>query len=181
MRRMLLIGLATVFLIAAPLWAAENQPMQPQSPSSSDSGYGTGRMGPGMVNPGSGYHGRGPGMMGPDRGMDRRHGGYERGMGPDPQGWQDMPPEQREQWRQMRSQHMQDVLPLRQELQSKQMELETLWDQSDPDPERVQALSRRISELQAELDRKHDAYLMQCRQEFGDRGWACPGGGWRGY
>jgi len=119
-------------------------------------------------------------MMGNDRGMGRGMHGYGRGMGPDPQGWQDMPLEQQERWRQMRSQHMQDVLPLRQELSTKQMELETLWDQKDPDPERVKALSRRISELRSELDRKHDDYLMQCRDAFGDRGWACPGGGWQG-
>lgn len=180
MRRMLWICLTAVCLIAAPLWASENQPMQPQSPSSEGSGYGTGGMGPGMMGPGSGYHGRGPGMMGPGRGMGRHHGGYGRGMGPDPQGWQDMPPEQQEQWRQMRSQHMQDVLPLRQELSAKQMELETLWDQKDPDPGKVKVLSRRISELRTQLDQQHGDFLMQCRQAFGDRGWTCPGGGWQG-
>jgi Spy/CpxP family protein refolding chaperone len=119
-------------------------------------------------------------MMDPGRGMGRHRGVYGRGMGPDPQGWQDMPPEQQEQWRQMRSQHMQDVLPLRQELSAKQMELETLWDQKDPDPERVKALSSRISELRTQLDQQHDDFLMQCRQAFGDRGWTCPGGGWQG-
>ena len=31
------------------------------------------------------------------------------------------------------------------------------------------------------MEQKHDQYLTQCRQEFGDRGWACPGGGWQGY
>ncbi|MGB5986618.1 MAG: hypothetical protein WBG37_15035 [Desulfobacterales bacterium] len=35
-------------------------------------------------------------------------------------------------------------------------------------------------ELRAELDQMHDEFLLQCRQEFGDQGWACPGGGWQG-
>lgn len=181
MRRIILICLTMSLVMAAPLWAAENQPMQKRNPSSSGSEYGTESMGPGMMGPGSGYHGRGPGMMGNDRDMGRGMRGYGRGMGPDPQGWQEMPPEQREQWRQMRSRFMQDTLPLRQELSAKQMELETLWDQKNPDPEKVKALSGRIVELRSKLDQKHDEYLTQCRQEFGDRGWACPGGGRRGY
>lgn len=181
MRRTILICLAMSLLMAAPLWAAENQPVQPQNSFSSGYEYGTEGMGPGMMGPGSGYHGRGPGMMGHDRDMGRGMRGYGRGMGPDPQGWQDMPPEQREQWREMRSRFMQETLPLRQELSSKQMELQTLWDQKNPDSEKVKSLSDRITELRSKLDRKHDEYLTQCRQQFGDRGWACPGGGRQGY
>jgi Spy/CpxP family protein refolding chaperone len=107
--------------------------------------------------------------------------GYGHMMGPDSQGWQDMPAEQREQWRQMRSQFMQEILPLRQELSAKQMELETLWDQKNPDTAKIKPLSDRITELRFKLDQKYDGYLTQCRQEFGDRGWACPGGGRPGF
>ena len=71
--------------------------------------------------------------------------------------------------------------PLRQELNSKLLELETLWEQENPDPEKVKALSKRISELRSNLDQKPDDFLTQCRQKFGDRGWSCPGGGWRSY
>ena len=81
----------------------------------------------------------------------------------------------------MRSRFMQETLPLRQELAAKQMELETLWGQQNPDPEKVKALSKRIVEIRSQLDQKHDDYLMRCRQEFGDLGWSCPGGGWRNY
>lgn len=194
MRKTIFSCLAISLLLATSLWAAENQPMHTQNPSSSGSEYGAGGgMGPGMMVPGSGYHGRGPGMMDYDHHMGRggMHGydghmgrgmrGYGHGMAPDSQGWQHMSPEQREQWRQARSQFMQDTLPLRQELSAKQMELEVVWDQKNPDPEKVKALSDRIAELRSKLDQKHDKYLTQCRQEFGDRGWACPGGGRRGY
>lgn len=121
-------------------------------------------------------------MMGRDQDRDRGMGGYDRGMtGPDEQGWRGMSPEHREQWRKKRSQFIQDTLPMRQELSSKRMELETLWDQPNPDPEKVKALSDRINELRLNLQQKHDEYLMSCRRQFGDRGWACPGGVWLGY
>jgi hypothetical protein len=52
-----------------------------------------------------------------------------------------MQPEDQERYRQMRSRFMQETLSLRQELGAKQMELETLWDQQNPDPEKANALS----------------------------------------
>ena len=180
MKSIFRIGLVMVFLTVAPLWAADDQPPQ-NPPISPGYGYGTGGMEPGMMGPGSGYHGRGPGMMQYDGGMGHGMRGRGQMMGPDRQAWHDMPPKLQEQYRQMRSQFMQETLSLRQELGAKQMELETLWDQQDPDPEKVKALSKRIAEIRSQLDQKHDDYLMQCRQEFGDLGWSCPGGGWGRY
>jgi hypothetical protein len=81
----------------------------------------------------------------------------------------------------MRAEFMQDILPLRQELNAKLLAVETLWEQQNPDPDKVKALSKRITELRSNLDQKHDDFLNQCRQKFGDRGWSCPGGGWRSY
>ncbi|MCG6878201.1 MAG: periplasmic heavy metal sensor [Deltaproteobacteria bacterium] len=171
MKKILLIGLIMSFLTAVPiLWAAENQP--PQEQPYPYSGYE--RMGPGMMGPGSGYHGQGSGMMG--------YGGHmSRGMGPDQQGWQNMTPEQQGKWQRMRADFLRDTLSLRQELSAKQMELEVLWDQQNPDPKKIETLSNRITELRANLEQKHNAYLFQCRREFGNLGWTCPGGGWRGY
>lgn len=170
MKKIILICLVMTFLVVAPLWAAEEQP--PQTRQTSSPGYED--MNRGMMGSGSGYYGRGPGMMRYGDHMGRR-------MGPDRHGWQSMTPEQQEQWRRMRADFLRDSLPLRQELNAKQMELEMLWDQQNPDPEKVKALSGRITELRSELEKKHDAYLTQCRQEFGDHGWACPGGGWGNY
>ncbi|MGD9300739.1 MAG: hypothetical protein PVI13_04150 [Desulfobacterales bacterium] len=45
----------------------------------------------------------------------------------------------------------------------------------------LKELSDRITQLGSKLEQKHDQYLGQCRQEFGDRGWACLGGSWQGY
>ncbi len=181
MRAILLILMAMSLFLAAPLAAAEDQPAQSRQPSAPGYQPGTDDMGPGMMGPGSGYHGRGSGMM--RHGGGWGHGMRGRGhmMGPDAQGWKEMNPEQQKQWRQMRADFMQDTLPLRQELNAKLLEVETLWEQENPDPEKVQALSKRIRELRSNLDQKHDDFLTQCRQKFGDRGWSCPGGGWRSY
>ena len=182
MKKMILMQLTALFLIAASLWAAENQPMPTQNPYPSGPEYRIDGMGPGMMGSGSGYYGHGPGMMrGNDHHMGGRMWGYGHGMSPGPQGWQTMPQEQREQWQQIRADFMQETLSLRQELNAKQMEIETLWEQKDPDLERIKALSDQIAKLHTALDQKHDAYLTQCRQKFGDRGWACPGSSRKGY
>lgn len=141
MKTILRISLVMIFLTVAPLWAADDQsPRNP--PISPGYGYGTGLKVPGgMMVPGSGYHGRGPGMMRYDGGTGHGMRGRGHMMGPDPQAWHDMQPEDQERYRQMRSRFMQETLSLRQELGAKQMELETLWDQQNPDPEKANALS----------------------------------------
>lgn len=131
--------------------------------------YGTGHMmGPGF-GWGSGY------MMGPGHHMmDYGH----RGWGMHGHGWQSMKPEDREKWEKMRREHLKDTLELRKQLATKQLELETLWAQPDVDQKKVEQLSNEVAELRAELGRKRDKYLMQCRHNFGDQGWACPGSWW---
>ncbi|MHC4354168.1 MAG: periplasmic heavy metal sensor [Planctomycetota bacterium] len=134
-------------------------------------GYGGGgshMMGPGY---GPGMHRGGWGMYGRGRMI---HSGWERGHGP--RDWQSMEPEQREKWEKMRSKYQMETLELRKQLVTKQMELETLWDQPDVDQKKVEKLSDEVAELQAELGKKHDKYLLQCRKDFGDKGWRCPGG-----
>jgi hypothetical protein len=157
MRKTLSICLSVLFLIpwaTGSLWARDG-------------------MGSGMMDTGPRYYGRGPDTMGQGHHTDW-------GMGPGYQGWQEMTPEQQEQWRQMRSDFMRDTLSLRQELAVKQMELETLWEQPNPDPNKIRALSNRISEVRSELDQKYDDYLTRCRQKFGNLGWNCPGRRWTG-
>jgi Spy/CpxP family protein refolding chaperone len=113
---------------------------------------------------GSGLHGGGH-MMG--RGWERGHG---------PRDWKSMEPEQREKWKKMRSQYQMETLELRKQLVTKKMELETLWNQPDVDQKKVEKLSDEVAELQAEFGKKHDKFLLQCRKNFGDKGWSCPGG-----
>lgn len=153
-----------ITLILLPLWTAQAQP-------SRSSEYGS--RGP--------SYGHDQGMMGFHNRMRGGRGWHGRGINPNNQGWQEMTPEQREQWRQMRSDFLMDTLTLRQNLKVQQMELETLWDQPNPDPEKIKTLSNRINELRSKLDQKYDDYLSQCRHRFGDLGWACPGRRWHAY
>jgi len=127
------------------------------------------------------YYGRGHHhMMGPEHGMYVGRGGMHgggRGMGPSSRGWESMKPEEQEKWKKMRSSYLQDTLELRKELAAKQVELDTLWNQPDVDQKKVEKLSEEIANIRAELWKKQDKYLMSCRKEFGDQGWACPGMG----
>ena len=114
-------------------------------------------------------------MMGPGHGMGH---GYSHGMGHaymHPRKWQSMKPEQREKFEKMRAAHLMDTLELRKLLAAKRVELQTLWAQPNVDQGKVDKLSSEVSELQAELWKKRDQYLMQCRKELGDQGWCCPG------
>lgn len=121
-------------------------------------------------------------MMGPgyDRGMYGRRHMMDRGWGCD-RGFgaqEAMKPEQRAKWEKMWSGYQMETLELRQQLATKQIELDTLWAQPDVDKEKVEKLSGEVAQLQAELAKKHDKYLLRCREEFGDQGWSCPGRGW---
>jgi len=177
MKKLLLTSALLIFALAVAFPVFSDEPQE----SWYGRGYGYGcdwgprygwsggqMMGPGY---GSGMDRGGWGMHGRGRMMDR---GWERGHGP--RHWQDVEPEQREKWEKMRSKYQIETLELRKQLVTKQMELETLWAQPDVDHNKVEKLSDEVAGLQAELGKKHDKYLLQCRKEFGDKGWSCPGG-----
>jgi Spy/CpxP family protein refolding chaperone len=89
-----------------------------------------------------------------------------------------MTPEQRQKLDKMSSSYQKETLELRKQLVTKQMELETLWAQPDVDRPKAEKLSEEIADLQAQLSKKRDKCLVQCRKHFGDLGWTCPGGWW---
>jgi len=62
----------------------------------------------------------------------------------------------------------------------KKIELQTLWIQPNVDKARVEKLSNEVADLGAKLFKKRDEFLLQCRREFGDQDWTCPGAGWQG-
>lgn len=176
----LFLGLSLLLLIAAaPGFCDEGEDYGP--------GYCYGWRGGHMMGPGYGGGWGGGHMMGPGYGMQGRGWGmHGRGhmMGPG-YGWgygsrrsESMTPEQRKQWEKTWSDYRKDTLEIRKQLAAKQLELETYWDQPDVDQTKIEKLSNEIAELQAQLAKKHDKYLLQCRKQFGDQGWACPGGVW---
>ncbi|RKZ05814.1 hypothetical protein DRQ25_15310 [Candidatus Fermentibacteria bacterium] len=118
---------------------------------------------------GYGYHmmdGQGYGMG----------GGHMMGQGYKPRALRSMKPEQREKWQKMRAAHMMDTMDLRMKLAAQRVELRTLWAQPEMDKDRINKLSDEVAMLQAELLKKRNQHLLQCRQKFGDHGWDCPGG-----
>jgi len=175
MKRLLVVTLALGLAIglAAPAFCAEAEDYGPETDYRYRLGSG---LGPGhMMGYGSsrgGGHMMGYGHHG--WGMNGRGWGW----GPSHRGWKSMKPKQREQWEKMWSSYQMDTLELRKQLAAKQMELETLWAQPNVDTARVEKLSKEVADLEAKLWKKRDKYLLQCRQQFGDQGWACPGGRW---
>ncbi|MCF8043847.1 MAG: periplasmic heavy metal sensor, partial [Desulfarculaceae bacterium] len=89
-----------------------------------------------------------------------------------------MSPQDQQAWQKMFQEHRQQTLKLRQEYVTKHMELETLWAQPKPDKKRIRELSKELNEIQSKLGQERDEFLLECRQKFGDKGWACPGGGY---
>lgn len=155
--------LVLAMVVAFPAFSDEPQ----DSRYRQGSGYGC-DWGPGY---GSGMHRGGWGMHGRGRMMDR---GW--GRGPAPRNWESMKPEQRDSWEKMNSKYQMETLELRKQLATKQMDLETYWNQPNVDQKKIEELSDKVAKLKAELGKKHDRYLLQCRKEFGDQNWACPGG-----
>lgn len=104
--------------------------------------------------------------------------GYDMGPGMNYGGWNQMPPEQQKEWERMKIAFWKDTLQLRQKLINKQMELSTLWQEKNPDPDKAKGLSDEISDLQSQLLKRRNEFLIQCRKKFGDQGWSCPGAGY---
>jgi Spy/CpxP family protein refolding chaperone len=174
-----LMVVGMILTLAAFAWAEQGEQEQSQH---YDHSYG--EMGPGGAYDMGGYGMMGPGMMGHRGMMDyggrsmwwpyMMHHGW--GMGPIPRGWSQMSPEQRKEWTQMRRKFSKDTLLLRKQIVNKRMELRDLWEDENPDTDKVRALSGEIADLQAKLIKQRNEFLLQCREKFGDRGWSCPSG-----
>jgi hypothetical protein len=89
-----------------------------------------------------------------------------------------MTPEKKQLWEKMSAAFKLETMEIRKHLGTRQIELETLWAQPEVDQTRIEKLSEEVANFKAELWKKHDKYVLQCRKEFGDRGWECPGHGW---
>lgn len=90
-------------------------------------------------------------------------------------GHHQMSAEQQKEWQQMRNEFLKETLSLRQNLATKQMEIQTLWLADNPDSKKIKDLSDEVSDLQAQLLKKRNAFLIQSRNKFGDQEWSCPG------
>jgi len=163
-----IIGLA-VFMASHAFCGEKKEPAP-------DYGYGYHMMGSGYGMGGGHMVGQGYGMGSHMMGEEvQGRGMYRRGRAYKPRALQSMKPEQREKWQKMRAAHMMDTMDLRMKLAAKRVELRTLWAQPEMDEDRINKLSDEVAMLQAELLKKRNQHLLQCRQKFGGQGWDCPG------
>jgi Spy/CpxP family protein refolding chaperone len=111
---------------------------------------------------GMGYGpGYGPGAYGPCYGS----GG---GPGYGPQGsWGpglNLTAEQNQKIQAMRESFFKETLPLRNEMQTKQLELKTLWAQTNPDQDKILAKQKEINALRAQLQEKGTRHRLEMRK-----------------
>ena len=91
--------------------------------------------------------GRGHHMMGPRGSAPEYCWGYERGYG-------DVTKEQRNQLEELDRKFYDETTNLRNEIWAKSTELDSLLRSPDPDPEKVKAFQRELSDLRAKVDEK---------------------------
>ena len=96
--------------------------------------------------------------------------GYGPGAGPGygPQGsWGpglSLTAEQNQKIQAMRESFFKETLPLRNEKQTKQLELRTLWAQTNPDQDKILAKQKEINALRAQLQEKGTRHRLEMRK-----------------
>jgi Spy/CpxP family protein refolding chaperone len=96
--------------------------------------------------------------------------GYGPGAGPGygPQGsWGpglNLTAEQNQKIQAMRESFFKETLPLRNEMQTKQLELRTLWAQTNPDQDKILAKQKEINALRAQLQEKGTRHRLEMRK-----------------
>lgn len=101
--------------------------------------------------------GRGHHMMGPRGSAPEYCWGYERGYG-------DVTKEQRNQLEELDRKFYDETTNLRNEIWAKSTELDSLLRSPDPDPEKVKAFQRELSDLRAKVDEKRLTYELEARK-----------------
>jgi Spy/CpxP family protein refolding chaperone len=88
--------------------------------------------------------------------------------GPGPKGaWGaglNLTPEQSQKMQGMREAFFKEILPMRNEMQIKQLELKTLWIQTNPDEEKIIAKQKEINVLKAQLQEKGTKFRLEMRK-----------------
>jgi Spy/CpxP family protein refolding chaperone len=79
-------------------------------------------------------------------------------------GYGELTTEQRSQLEELDKKFYRETTALRNEIWEKSSELNTLLISPDPDPEKIKALHRALSDLRAEMDEKHLTYELEVRK-----------------
>ncbi len=91
--------------------------------------------------------------------------GYGPGYGPRG-AWANLnlTPEQTQKLQAMRESFFKENLPLRNDMQVKQLELRTLWAQTNPDQEKILAKQKEINALRAQMQEKGTKHRLEMRK-----------------
>jgi Spy/CpxP family protein refolding chaperone len=73
-------------------------------------------------------------------------------------------PEQNQKMQGMREAFFKETLPMRNEMQVKQLELKTLWIQTNPDEAKIIAKQKEINALKAQLQEKGTKFRLEMRK-----------------
>ena len=98
-------------------------------------------------------------------GMGPGYGPCATGYGPG--GWAaalNLTPEQTQKMQALRETHFKETIPLRNEIMSKRIELQTLWVQDNPDQEKILAKQREINAVRTQLQEKATKHRLEMRQ-----------------
>ncbi len=72
--------------------------------------------------------------------------------------------EQNQKMQAMRESFFKETLPLRNEMQVKQLELKTLWAQTNPDQEKILAKQKELNALKAQMQEKGTLHRLEMRK-----------------
>jgi Spy/CpxP family protein refolding chaperone len=91
---------------------------------------------------------------------------YGPGYGPRGSGWANLnlTPEQNQKLQAMRESFFKETLSLRNEMQVKQLELRTLWAQTNPDQEKILAKQKELNALKAQMQEKSTLHRLEMRK-----------------
>src|SRR4030042_3570020 len=98
-------------------------------------------------------------------GMGQGYGPGASGYGPG--GWAaalNVSSEQTQKMQTLREAHFKETIPLRNEIMSKRIEMQTLWAQTNPDQEKILAKQKEINALMAQLQEKSTKHRLEMRQ-----------------
>ncbi len=99
--------------------------------------------------------GRGPGMgYGPGMGSGPGYGGP--GL--------NLTPEQNQKMQALREGFFKEMLPLRNEMQIKRLELRTLWAQTNPDQDKILAKQKEVNALREKFQEKSTLHRLEMRK-----------------
>jgi Spy/CpxP family protein refolding chaperone len=91
---------------------------------------------------------------------------YGPGYGPRGSWWANLnlTPEQNQKLQAMRESFFKETLSLRNEMQTKQLELRTLWAQTNPDQDKILAKQKEINAVKAQLQEKGTRHRLEMRK-----------------